>query len=72
MQVKLEPGVKFEFYYKQGMRPERAYHAEVLSDSVTVEWQDEFGAYTSVNYATCDVEFCIRCGFWEVINGFRL
>lgn len=70
MQVKLEPGMKFEFYCKQGIHPEHVYHAEVLSDSVTVEWRDEFGAYTSVNYATWDADSCIRQGLWEVINEF--
>lgn len=70
MQVKLEPGMKFEFYCKQGMHPEQAYYAEVLSDSVTVEWRDGYGVYTSLNYATWDAESCIRRGWWEVINEF--
>lgn len=70
MQTKLKTGTKFKFYCSQGIHPEQVYCAEVLSDSVTVKWRDEFGAYKSVNYATWDAESCIRQGLWEVINEF--
>lgn len=70
MQVKLKTGMKFKFYVREGVCHDQTYCAEVLSDSVTVEWRDEFGAYKSVNYATWDAESCIRQGLWEVINEF--